>query len=120
MREQDDPDADDQAAGLSDLERLVAATGLPSISRNELREGSYLFYAVICTEQGSGYRIGFVRQSDPHRAVPGASALAATRRCRTRPASVGSSCFSRRTSARDARVRGSGVTLDCHLHKMMI
>ena len=68
MRERHDFDSD-QAAGLSDLERLVATSGLPSISRNELREGNYLFYAVICTERESGHRMGFVRQSDPHRAA---------------------------------------------------
>jgi len=57
----------DEAADLSDLQRLVMTPGLPSLSPTELREGRYLFYAVICTEQGTGQRIGFVRQSDPHR-----------------------------------------------------
>jgi hypothetical protein len=58
---------DDDATGLSDLERLVATAGLPTLSREELRAGRYLFYAVICTAQGSRQRIGFVRQADPHR-----------------------------------------------------
>jgi len=58
---------DDDATGLSDLERLVATAGLPTLSREELREGRYLFYAVICTAQRSRQRIGFVRQADPHR-----------------------------------------------------
>lgn len=58
---------DDDATGLSDLERLVATAGLPTLSREELRQGRYLFYAVICTAQGSRQRIGFVRQADPHR-----------------------------------------------------
>jgi hypothetical protein len=57
----------DEAADLSDLQRLVMTPGLPSLSLTELREGRYLFYAVICTERGTGQRIGFVRQSDPHR-----------------------------------------------------
>lgn len=58
---------DDDTTGLSDLERLVATAGLPALSREELRNGRYLFYAVICTAQGSRQRIGFVRQADPHR-----------------------------------------------------
>jgi hypothetical protein len=58
---------DDDASGLSDLERLVATEGLPTLSREELRDARYLFYAVICTAQGSRQRIGFVRQADPHR-----------------------------------------------------
>lgn len=58
---------DDDATGLSDLERLVATSGLPALSREELREGRYLFYTVICTAQGIRQRIGFVRQADPHR-----------------------------------------------------
>lgn len=67
----DEPD-EDEAAGLSDLERLVATAGLPTLSREDLREGHYLFYAAVCTRQGSGARIGFVRQTDPHRvAKPG-------------------------------------------------
>jgi hypothetical protein len=37
------------------------------LSPTDLRKGRYLFYAVICTDQGTGQRIGFVRQSDPHR-----------------------------------------------------
>jgi hypothetical protein len=57
----------DEAADLSDLQRLVITPGLPSLSPTELREGHYLFYAVICTAEGTGQRIGFVRQSDPHR-----------------------------------------------------
>lgn len=57
----------DEAADLSDLQRLVTNPGLPSLSPTGLRDGHYLFYAVICTEQGTGQRIGFVRQSDPHR-----------------------------------------------------
>jgi hypothetical protein len=57
----------DEAADLSDLQRLVMNPGLPSLSPTDLREGHYLFYAVICTEEGTGQRIGFVRQSDPHR-----------------------------------------------------
>jgi hypothetical protein len=57
----------DEAADLSDLQRLVMTPGLPSLSPTDLREGRYLFYAVICTDQGTGQRIGFVRQSDPHR-----------------------------------------------------
>jgi hypothetical protein len=58
---------DEDATGLSDLEHLVATAGLPTLSREELREGRYLFYAVIATDQGSRQRIGFVRQADPHR-----------------------------------------------------
>ena len=58
---------DDEAAGLSDLHRLVMTPGLATLSRSDLREGRYLFYAVICTGQGTGQRIGFVRQTDPHR-----------------------------------------------------
>lgn len=58
---------DDDLAGMSDLQRLIATIGLPSVSRNELRDGSYLFYAVICAEKGTGHRIGFVRQINPYR-----------------------------------------------------
>lgn len=57
----------EEAADLSDLQRLVTTPGLPPLSPTDLRDGRYLFYAVICTEQASGRRIGFVRQSDPHR-----------------------------------------------------
>lgn len=58
---------DDEATGLSDLQRLVTTPGLAALSRSDLRDGRYLFYAVVCTEQGTGQRIGFVRQTDPHR-----------------------------------------------------
>ena len=58
---------DDEAAALSDLQRLVATAGLRPVSRAELREGRYLFYAAICADRGSGQRLGFVRQNDPHR-----------------------------------------------------
>jgi hypothetical protein len=58
---------DDAAPGLSDLERLVATVGLPFLPESELRGSRYLFYAVICTSQGTGQRIGFVRQADPQR-----------------------------------------------------
>ena len=58
---------DNDATSLSDLQRLVVTTGLPTLSREELRAGRYLFYAVICTAEGSRQRIGFVRQADPHR-----------------------------------------------------
>ena len=57
----------DQAADLSDLQRLVTTPGLSPLSRTDLQDGRYLFYTVICTEQDTGQRIGFVRQSDPHR-----------------------------------------------------
>ena len=57
---------DDDATGLSDLERLVATPGLPALSTQELRGRRYLCYAVICTD-GRGQRIGFVRQADPHK-----------------------------------------------------
>jgi hypothetical protein len=57
----------DEAADLSDLQRLVMTPGLPPLSRTDLRDGRYLFYAVICTERATGQRIGFVRQADPHR-----------------------------------------------------
>lgn len=57
---------DDEISALSDLERLVATAGLPPLSRNDLRKGTYLFYAVICTDQASGQRIGFVRQINPY------------------------------------------------------
>jgi hypothetical protein len=57
---------DEDATGLSDLERLIATPGLPAVSAQELREGRYLCYAVVCTDR-RGRRIGFVRQSDPHR-----------------------------------------------------
>jgi hypothetical protein len=58
---------DDEATGLSDLQRLVMTPGLESLSPSDLQDGRYLFYAVICTEPGNGQRIGFVRQTDPHR-----------------------------------------------------
>ena len=58
---------DDEATGLSDLQRLVTTPGLAPLSRSDLQDGRYLCYAVICTEQGTGQRIGFVRQTDPHR-----------------------------------------------------
>jgi hypothetical protein len=58
---------DDEATGLSDLQRLVTTPGLAPLSRSDLQDGHYLFYAVICTEQGTGQRIGFARQTDPHR-----------------------------------------------------
>jgi len=58
---------DDQTAGFSDLQRLVATVGLQPVSANDLREGHYLFYAAISTDQGTGQRIGFARQTDPHR-----------------------------------------------------
>jgi hypothetical protein len=67
---------DDEAAGLSDLQRLVATAGLRPISRAELREGRYLFYAAICVAAGSGQRLGFVRQSDPHRVAKAGGFLA--------------------------------------------
>jgi hypothetical protein len=67
---------DDEAAGLSDLQRLVATAGLRPISRAELREGRYLFYAAICAAAGSGQRLGFVRQSDPHRVAKAGGFLA--------------------------------------------
>jgi hypothetical protein len=67
----------DEAADLSDLQRLVMAPGLASLSPADLREGRYLFYAVICTEQGTGQRIGFVRQSDPHRVAKAGGLLTA-------------------------------------------
>jgi hypothetical protein len=57
----------DEAADLSDLQRLVTTPGLPPLSPTDLRDGRYLFYAVICAERITGQRIGFVRQSDPHR-----------------------------------------------------
>jgi hypothetical protein len=57
----------EEAADLSDLQRLVTTPGLPSLSPADLRDGRYLFYAVICTERTTRRRIGFVRQSDPHR-----------------------------------------------------
>ncbi|HEY3958338.1 MAG TPA: hypothetical protein VGM53_33660 [Streptosporangiaceae bacterium] len=60
------PAGDEDATGLSDLERLIATPGLPAVSAQELREGRYLCYAVVCTDR-PGRRIGFVRQSDPHR-----------------------------------------------------
>lgn len=60
-------DVDDEAAGLSDLEGLVATVGLPSLSRDDLRDGKYLFYAAVCTEQEGSQRFGFVRQTNPHR-----------------------------------------------------
>jgi hypothetical protein len=53
--------------GLSDLQRLVATAGRPALSRDDLRDGRYLFYAAICADAASGERIGFVRQTDPHR-----------------------------------------------------
>jgi hypothetical protein len=71
----DQPD-DDEAAGLSDLQRLVATAGLRPISRTELREGRYLFYAAIGVAAGSGQRLGFVRQSDPHRVAKAGGFLA--------------------------------------------
>jgi len=71
----DQPD-DDEAAGLSDLQRLVATAGLRPISRAELREGRYLFYAAISVAAGSGQRLGFVRQSDPHRVAKAGGFLA--------------------------------------------
>jgi hypothetical protein len=67
---------DDEAAGLSDLQRLVATPGLRPVSRAELREGRYLFYAAICAVAGSGQRLGFVRQSDPHRVAKAGGFLA--------------------------------------------
>lgn len=57
---------DDEATDLADLQRLVAATGLPALTRDDLRDGHYLFYAVVCGT-AAGQRIGFVRQIDPHR-----------------------------------------------------
>ena len=57
----------DQAADLSDLQRLVMTPGLPPLSLDDLRDGRYLFYAAIGTERTTSRRIGFVRQSDPHR-----------------------------------------------------
>jgi len=64
---QEEPGEADEDVGPSDLERLIATPGLPSLSREDLREGRYLFYAVIGTDRASGQRIGFVRQKDPHR-----------------------------------------------------
>ena len=58
---------DDEAAGLSDLEQLIATPGLTALSRDELSEGRYLFYAAICRDANTRDRIGFVRQIDPHR-----------------------------------------------------
>lgn len=63
-----DPDGDgDEESGLSDLQRLIAVPGLPSMSAHDLRSGRYLFYAAICRDARTGHRIGFVRQADPHR-----------------------------------------------------
>jgi hypothetical protein len=67
----------DEAADLSDLERLVITQGRVPLSRSDLRDGHYLFYAVICTEQGTGHRIGFVRQADPHRVARGGGLMTA-------------------------------------------
>jgi hypothetical protein len=58
---------DDEAAGLSDLQRLVTTPGLDALSSRELRDGRYLFYAVICTVRRTRQRLGFVRQTDPHK-----------------------------------------------------
>ena len=63
----EEPVEADEGAALSDLERRVATAGLPSMSRETLRQGNYLFYAVICTDRAARQRIGFVRQKDPHR-----------------------------------------------------
>jgi hypothetical protein len=67
---------DGEPAELPDLERLIATPGVQPISREELRAGRYLFYAAICTERDSGQRIGFVRQSDPHRIAKAGGFLA--------------------------------------------
>jgi hypothetical protein len=58
---------DDETAGFSDLQRLVATAGLPPVSANDLREGHYLFYAPICIDEATGDRVAFARQTDPHR-----------------------------------------------------
>jgi hypothetical protein len=71
----DSPLDDEDATGLSDLERLVATPGLPAISAQELLEGRYLCYAVICTDR-QGRRIGFVRQADPHRVAKAGGLMA--------------------------------------------
>lgn len=67
---------DDEAAGLSDLQRLVGAAGLAPLAPGDLREGRYLFYAAVCTSQGTGQRIGFARQADPHRVARAGGFLA--------------------------------------------
>ena len=66
---------DEDATSLSDLERLIATAGLPAVSAQELREGRYLCYAVICTDR-RGRRIGFVRQADPHRVAKAGGLMA--------------------------------------------
>jgi hypothetical protein len=66
---------DGDATGLSDLERLVATPGLPAISAQDLRKGHYLCYVVICTDR-QGRRIGFVRQTDPHKVAKAGGLMA--------------------------------------------
>jgi hypothetical protein len=67
--------SDEDVTGLSDLERLIATPGLPAVSAQELREGRYLCYAVVCTDR-RGQRIGFVRQADPHRVAKAGGLMA--------------------------------------------
>ena len=70
------PPDDEDGTGLSDLERLVATPGLAALSAQELREGGYLCYAVICTDRRSRRRIGFVRQANPHRVAKAGGLIA--------------------------------------------
>jgi hypothetical protein len=65
----------DESELLSELHRLVKGTLTTSLSKNDLREGHYLFYAVVCAIKPSHERIGFVRQVDPHKAAKVGGAL---------------------------------------------
>jgi hypothetical protein len=58
---------DDADRQLSELELIIASPGLDALSLDDVRRGRYLFYAAVGTEVGTGERIGFVRQVDPHR-----------------------------------------------------
>jgi hypothetical protein len=57
------PDSEETAL-LSELHRLVSIQAATSLSNEALRDGHYLFYAVICENDE---RVGFVRQIDPHK-----------------------------------------------------
>ncbi|WP_298208556.1 hypothetical protein [Ferrimicrobium sp.] len=46
---------------------IVADMGHQALSPEELRDGRYLFYAVIGREVNKDTRVGFIRQVDPHR-----------------------------------------------------
>jgi hypothetical protein len=69
------PDAE-EAHILSELLRIVTTAPPSPLSKTDLRDGRYLFYAVVCRNQVTAERIGFVRQIDPHKVARAGGVMA--------------------------------------------